>query len=66
MIEQVFDPSPPPLRTVQVMVGGRTDAQGGLPFAVGYRRGSLMARSASMFFWTSVAPAPMEVKRCQG
>jgi hypothetical protein len=25
-----------------------------------------MARSAMMFFWTSVAPAPIDVKRCQG
>ncbi len=29
-------------------------------------RGSLRARSASMFFCTSVVPAPIEVKRCQG
>ncbi len=29
--------------------------------AVNYFRGSLMAFSAMMFFWTSVAPAPIDV-----
>ena len=31
-----------------------------------HRRGMPMARSAMMFFCTSVAPAPIDVKRCQG
>jgi hypothetical protein len=33
----------------------------GAPAASGQRRGILMARSAMMFFWTSVVPAPIEV-----
>jgi hypothetical protein len=32
-----------------------------IDFPDGYRRGSWMARSAMMFFWTSVVPAPMDV-----